>query len=321
MSHSPEELVAMSTPRFQPQLSLGALEELAHTLDLLVVGALFGHQDRSNLEIRLRIGFFYIQDSELGSCVSSAWNIWRASFEGKFNHRWTKFHPLHEKVLRMLIKLGRIVEDSEKMVERFLGNLGDQGNALYVQGNIAAGQAMFDRQRDLMTKLGVVYPNFQSGSPQSASGNHQIPRNRNPQFPGGNPQVPRGQNPQIPSGNPQIPSGNPQNPRAWNSQFPSGNPQPLIRNPRFSIPNPQSVPNPQLSPQSLVRNPRFSIPIPQSVPNPQISIPNSQFSIADPQFFIADPQFPIADSQFPIEDFQFPIEDPQSPTADPQEET
>lgn len=135
-----------------------ALEILSHTLDLLVVGTMYGHQSEPVLENRLLIGFFTIPNPAIRLSVRRLWYFWQSDFEGHFRDKWRQYHPLSKPVLKLLIELGEIVADPEKKVEEFLHSLCELGTAQYVQGDVRMTQTLFNIRQALMTELEITEP-------------------------------------------------------------------------------------------------------------------------------------------------------------------
>lgn len=167
-THRVNEILTATIPYPDPLVERDIVHDiLAHTLDLLVVGTLYGRQDTSVLETRLILNFFSIPDPEVRLHVRRLWIRWRANFEEQYWDGWGESDSLSDEALRtlpvILLEINRIVADPEMKVQQYLRALCEYGVAKYGQGDVEMAQTVFNIRHMLKIKLGLTGPSPLTG--------------------------------------------------------------------------------------------------------------------------------------------------------------
>ncbi|MCJ1270500.1 hypothetical protein MMC22_010397 [Lobaria immixta] len=167
-AHRVNEILTATLPYPDPLVERDIVHDiLAHTLDLLVVGTLYGRQHASVLETRLILNFFSIPDPEVRLHVRRLWIRWRANFEEQYWDGWGQSDSLSDEALRtlpvILHEINRIVADPEMKVQQYLRALCEYGVAKYGQGDVEMAQPVFNIRHMLKIKLGLTSPSPLTG--------------------------------------------------------------------------------------------------------------------------------------------------------------
>lgn len=160
-THRLNEILTATIPYPDPVWKRDTVHDiLAHALDLLVVGTIYGRQDTSVLETRLLLNFFSIPDPEVRLDVRRQWIRWRANFEEQYWDRWRQSDSLSDAAVRtlpvILLEVNRIVADPEMRVQRYLRTLCEYGVAKYSQGDVEMAQTVFNIRHMLRMRLGLT---------------------------------------------------------------------------------------------------------------------------------------------------------------------
>lgn len=160
-THRLNEILTATIPYPDPDVKRDTVHDiLAHALDLLVVGTIYGRQDTSVLETRLLLNFFSIPDPEVRLHVRRLWIQWRANFEEQYWDKWRQSDSLSDAAVRtlpvILLEVNRIVADPEMKVQRYLRTLCEYGVAKYGQGDVEMAQTIFNIRHMLRIRLGLT---------------------------------------------------------------------------------------------------------------------------------------------------------------------